>query len=151
MAITLTDLAWRAPDGVYSSRLDQNLDGGSFDRLTIGFYDYDYDNEPVPHQGSYPGTYDLAAEPSYFDCGHCVVGRVNEDVDGDAQKLFFQASGTLTLDEVGLDVFDGTGNFSLSDVILVEAEIDFSDGTTTVVPNGECLFLEGASFVGFDG
>ena len=108
----------------------------------VAFFTTNYDGAPISPSGDQPGTFDLAEEPSWFDCGHCVLALVDPDELGNATKVYFAESGTITLETAGNDVLEGAATFSLSNVVLREALIDFGTGDTELIPDGDCLFLE---------
>ena len=92
---------------------------------------------------SHPGTYDLGSgdNKSYYDCTECV--KVMQDHDGKhADKLFFQESGTLVIEEV-----DGDNNIKGTITAkLVEVTIDEELGEAVPVKNGGCIAIENWSF-----
>lgn len=92
---------------------------------------------------SHPGTYDLGSgdNKSYYDCTECV--KVMQDHDGKhADKLFFQESGTLIIEEV-----DGDNNIKgRVSAKLVEVTIDDDLGEAVPVENGGCVAIENWAF-----
>ena len=92
---------------------------------------------------SHPGTYDLGSgdNKSYYDCTECV--KVMQDHDGKhADKLFFQESGTLVIEQVDKDN-NIKGTITAK---LVEVTIDEDLGEAVPVENGGCVTIENWAF-----
>ena len=92
---------------------------------------------------SHPGTYDLGSgdNKSYFDCTECA--KVMQDHDGkNADKLFFQESGTLVIEQVDRDN-NIKGTITAK---FVEVTIDEDLGEAVPVENGGCVVIENWAF-----
>ena len=96
------------------------------------------------------GTYDLASEPNsnYETCTECVrilkdyVEAASEDESGHYEHIYFQKSGTLTIDGV-----DDNGNIKGTiEAKLIEVTIDSETYASTPVEGGACLKIETATF-----
>ncbi len=95
---------------------------------------------------SEPGTHSFTGE-TYADCHTCLTLARACTTTSDCAQDFLADSGTLTL--TAFDPEDG-GSFAghLSDVRLVEVEIDEATWDSTVVPGGEVWCLEEHAFSG---
>jgi len=84
-------------------------------------------------------------ENDYATCSHCVFLETDYDSsDNTVSGVFFAASGSMTI-AAGSQQLGGAPDLTLSDVLLVEAEIAPNTFETTFVPNGQCLHLNGAT------
>jgi hypothetical protein len=90
-----------------------------------------------------PGVFDLADEPSYDTCQHCVT-LYGYDVGGTRAKVFYPVAGLLELVTVS-DPPTANGSGSLQNVILVE--IQEQGSSWSPVPGGECLTIGDVEFV----
>ncbi|MFO0565268.1 MAG: DUF4215 domain-containing protein [Polyangiaceae bacterium] len=120
-----------------TARVDAPLPGYAKTRLALELYD---EGSGLP-----PGSFDLGKPPedNYGTCEHCVL-LVAYDELGQARRVFFQESGSMTLDELALDQgLVATG--SVKDVKLVEVtqELDLS---WHEVAGGACFVLPSWSF-----
>lgn len=89
-----------------------------------------------------PGSYNLAEEPSYDTCQHCVT-LYGYDVEGEHVKTFFQSGGALTLDVVE-DPPTTEASGKIEGLTLVEVEENGSSWSP--VPGGVCLTLSTVEF-----
>jgi hypothetical protein len=105
------------------------------DRIQLELYG------PPDFDGDLTGMFDLAApgDDNYATCSRCV--RLIVDAEGQAAgKIFFQLSGTMDIDPASTQL-SGTIDATLTDVTLVEVEIDPDTFESTPVSGGECLHL----------
>ncbi|PIE05842.1 MAG: hypothetical protein CSA75_02645 [Sorangium cellulosum] len=92
------------------------------------------------------GTFDLTStglNNNFATCMQCV--RVFADVDFDSNtfaKQFFQSNGTMVIDPSATPFSIGL-NATITDLELVEVTIDSDTYTSTPVPNGACLIVNG--------
>jgi hypothetical protein len=89
------------------------------------------------------GTFDLSAggDDNYATCSRC-VRVVDPSVSG---KGFFQQSGTLVVDATS-DQLNGLASGTLTNITLIQVNIDPNTFVSTPVPNGACLHLASAAF-----
>ena len=95
-----------------------------------------------------PGTYALDGS-SYADCGLCVLvreGCTPQDGITRCDRDFLGISGTVGIEEVGVVGENLSG--TLSDLVLVEAAIDWDGGTfaSEAVPGGAVVCLDSVEF-----
>jgi hypothetical protein len=90
-----------------------------------------------------PGATDLGVgdETSFATCTTCLLVFQDHAEEGGAQKLFFQASGTVDYGDSAFPFSSGV----VSDVTLVEVTIG-AGYVSTVVPGGDCLHLDHFEF-----
>ncbi len=99
-----------------------------------------------------PGSYDLSGglNHNFSTCEQCLI--IQEDMDsseGSVMKYYFQQKGILKVTHVKENddnIIKGESRGELSDVRLIEVEIDEMTGETTIVPGGECIELEDTSW-----
>ncbi len=87
------------------------------------------------------GAFDLSLSPddNYKTCAHCLL--VFDDVNGAKPTAYFPVSGTLHVTTPDV-AYSGASSGSFDGVKLVEVTV--SGGTTTPVPGGKCISLDGA-------
>ncbi len=121
-----------------SARVDLPVEGYAKTRLALELYQGE--TEPLT-----TGTFDLSAAPddNYGTCEHCVL-LVAFDDSGQARRVFFQESGTMTL-----SVYDPDAAWvaagSVESARLVEVT-QHADLTWEVVPSGLCFDVPSWSF-----
>lgn len=105
------------------------------DVLSFEFYGPGFDPSL---DGDASGTFDLGmgGDANYATCARCFVMR--SDILTMGGKAYFQKSGSVTVDATS-DTVNGTFNGTITDLTLIEVDIDPNDFTSTPVPNGECL------------
>jgi hypothetical protein len=86
------------------------------------------------------GELDLGLGPNddYATCEQCFL--VYQDAGEEIGKVFFQASGTVTIDEDNPPL-SGLASFTTRNVVLVEVTIDGATFESTPVPDGDCIEL----------
>lgn len=92
-----------------------------------------------------PGDYDLSKEPDYAGAAHAVVVFAGGDDPTNADKVYFQASGTMHLDVATSPPSRATKG-SLHGVKLVESTVDKDTYASAPVADGECLFVVSADW-----
>ncbi len=121
---------------LWAGSTDPNIDDSALlDHFNLEFYADD------------TGTFDLAAAPNdnYEVCMECV--RVIADVDetgGTIGKQYFQSGGTLEIDAATPPVTGTAFKGKLTNVTLVEVEIDSTTFVSTPVAGGQCLHIASA-------
>lgn len=106
------------------------------DQVSIEIYGSTFD--PALN-GEDPGTYDLSAvgDDNYQTCARCILMRA--DLLTMNGKAYFQKSGSITIDPSS-DTVNGTLNATVTDLTLIEVEVD-PDFYTTPVDGGECFHI----------
>lgn len=96
------------------------------------------------YDGEGTGMFDLAmgGDANYATCSRCVV--LQQDPTAATPKAFFQMSGKITVDAAS-DQLNGTVTATLTDVTLVEVDIDSGTFTSTPVPGGACVHIATAT------
>jgi hypothetical protein len=89
--------------------------------------------------GGENGTFALGAgdQANFRTCSHCVLAVAG------GNRNFFAVSGTLSLDS-NSDQIHSYPHGELVSVTLQEATVDWTTNESTLVPGGDCLFLESA-------
>lgn len=124
--------------GTYRGVFTPNVgDAMATDVFAFEFYGPSFDPSL---DGDASGTFDLGmgADANYATCSRCIVMR--SDLLTMNGKAYFQKSGTMTVDATS-DTVNGTFNGTITDLTLIEVDIDPNDFTSTPVPNGECLHV----------
>lgn len=87
------------------------------------------------------GTFDLSQPPDddYATCAHCLFAF--EDLAADSPIPYFQTSGTLVVTTPDVD-FTGVSAGLFQGVVL--SEVTLQGTSTTPVPGGRCLTLDGS-------
>ncbi len=124
--------------GMLQGTFTANLGKADQDYLYLEFYD-----------AQEKGTFDLA-NTNYKDCTQCVLIRQDIKADNSGiDKVFFQHSGTLTLDDLKTDtagkMIQGSKG-SLTSVRLVEVTVDSKTFESIPVAGGTCYDIETASW-----
>lgn len=99
-----------------------------------------------------PESYDLSEgiNGNFSTCEQCLI--IQEDMDnsvGSVGKYYFQQKGILEVTytkENESNVMKGESRGELSDVRLIEVEIDEMTGETTAITGGTCIEIEAASW-----
>ena len=135
--ISPTGVAFDSNNGsfsVWAGSTDPNIDDNALpDYFSLEFHADD------------TGTFDLAAAPNdnYEGCTQCV--RVLADVSGfSVGKQYFQSGGTLEIDAATPPVTGAAVKGKLTNVTLVEGEVDSTTFVWTPVVGGQCLHIASA-------
>ncbi len=121
-----------------------SLGGEAADQIDLNFFDY---KEDKTKGNSIAGTYDLASDinSNFATCLQCIV--IFEDIQDDTgfgKKMYFQKSGTINIAEgVGEE---GTSKGTISDVKLIEVELNTATNESLPVENGDCVIIESGSW-----
>ncbi len=136
-ATTVTTANADGSAGIYRVATTPQIgDAMATDQLSIEIYGALFDQA---FDGEVPGTYDLAApgDDNYQTCSRCIMMR--GDLLTMNGKAYFQKSGSITI-EASSDTVNGTLNATVTDLTLIEVEVD-PDFYTTPVANGECFHI----------
>ncbi len=117
-----------------------NLDGNDKDFLRIELWDSTTPDLPPLETG----TFDLSETPDLTTCQHCVWVELDAKDDGTVGSIYMATQGTITITKV-TDPLDIEFAGSTSRVVMRRATIG-DNGATTLVPGGDCVSIQGASF-----
>jgi hypothetical protein len=131
----------------FSTQPSYNVDDDGWEYLALHTADSPYQQMlsvalwPLSSSTKLTGTFDLSKEPfSYATCERCVL-VIARTLNG-SEKYYLARQGFLTVNEVGTTRISG----SLSNVKLVEVEIDDESLETEEVEGGCALEIPGLTF-----